>query len=54
MINPYRKVGETLELAPVSGAGPTLVMLGPPLPPIRQLPLPVVLFPFMKKVISNG
>jgi hypothetical protein len=49
MANPYVLVGNELNI--ISGARSPVVLkeLKPPKPPIRQLPLPVVLFPFLKK-----
>lgn len=49
MANPYVLVGGELNI--VSGARSLVVLkdLKPPRPPIRQMPLPVVLFPFLKK-----
>lgn len=49
MANPYVSVGGILNI--VSGARSPVVLkeLKPPKPPIRQLPLPTVLFPFLKK-----
>jgi len=49
MANPYVKRG--IELDIVSGARSPVVLkdLKPPKPPIRQLPLPTVLFPFLKR-----
>jgi len=48
MANPYVKRGRELDI--VSGAAGAVVLkdLKPPKPPIRQLPLPRVLFPSLK------
>jgi len=47
--NPYVKRGKELDI--VSGARSPVVLkdMKPPKPPIRQLPLPTVLFPGLKK-----
>jgi len=49
MANPYVMSGGELNI--VSGARSPVVLkdLKPPFPPIRQLPLPTVLFPFLKR-----
>jgi hypothetical protein len=49
MANPYVLVGGQLNI--LSGARSSVVLkeLKPPRPPIRQLPLPKVLFPFLKQ-----
>lgn len=49
MANPYVLSGGQLNI--VSGARAPVVLkdLKPPKPPIRQMPLPAVLFPFLKK-----
>lgn len=49
MANPYVFVGGSLNI--ISGARSPVVLreMKPPKPPIRQLPLPAVLFPFLKK-----
>lgn len=48
MANPYVVVGKELNI--ISGARAPVVLKGlqPPKPPIRQLPLPRVLFPTLK------
>lgn len=50
MANPYLVVNGTLDI--VSGARAPVVLkeLKPPKPPIRQLPLPALLTPFLKEV----
>lgn len=49
MANPYVFRGKELDI--ISGAPTAVVLkdLPPPKPPIRQLPLPVVLFPALKQ-----
>lgn len=49
MANPYVFVGGALNI--ISGARSPVVYTDykPPKPPIRQLPLPTVLFPVLKK-----
>lgn len=49
MAHPY--VLSNKELNIISGARSPVVLkdLKPPKPPIRQLPLPTVLFPFLKR-----
>lgn len=49
MANPYVLVGRELNI--VSGARAPVVLktLKPPKPPIRQLPLPKVLYPALKQ-----
>lgn len=50
MANPYVMRGKELDI--VSGARSPVVLPGlkPPKPPIRQLPLPPVLFPTVEEV----
>jgi len=49
MAHPYVSRGTVLDI--VSGARSPVVLTSykPPKPPIRQLPLPVVFFPFLKR-----
>jgi hypothetical protein len=49
MANPYVVVEGQLNI--VSGARSPVVLkdLKPPTPPIRQMPLPTVLYPFLKR-----
>jgi hypothetical protein len=49
MANPYVKVGGVLDI--ISGARASVVLkdLKPPKPPIRQMPLPRVLIPGLKR-----
>jgi len=49
MANPYVLSEGTLNI--VSGARSPVVLrdMKPPRPPIRQLPLPAVLYPFLKR-----
>lgn len=49
MANPYVMNGTTLDVVSGSRAAVVLKELKPPKPPIRQLPLPAVLFPSLKQ-----
>lgn len=49
MANPYVLNGGVLNVERAVRASVVLKDLKPPKPPIRQLPLPTVLFPFLKK-----
>lgn len=49
MANPYVLVDKKMDIISGARAYKFLKDLKPPRPPIRQLPLPTVLFPFLKK-----
>ena len=49
MANPYILAGKQLDVVRAVRASVVLKELKPPKPPIRQLPLPAVLFPALKK-----
>jgi len=49
MANPYIRNGRELDIISGSRAPVVLKEMKPPKPPIRQLPLPRVLFPGLKQ-----
>lgn len=53
MANPYVRRGRELDI--VSGARSPVILpdLKPPRPPIRQLPLPKILFPTIEPVVGG-